>query len=449
MSKFFRISMVLLVCTALATPALALQADFKGFLQVRGFTYDNLDGNDDADDNASGFDQRFRLWTNAALNEDVKAVFGIEVDNAWGDTGVGRVGADATGQIEIKHLHLDFNVPWAATNVKAGAQYFRFGGGFIQGDDASGIQVRYTPVPNQHSILFGWVKANEGDVFDQSAESDYFHLQYDAGLGGWKLSPFIGYLDGRPTGLGLNSPARIGTGTATAPQFPAINEFSTDFNAYYVGLEGSGKIGAVAVAFTAMVNQWDNDVAIALPGVTADDGMGLALWAKGTYALGSTLLSAEAAYYGDDEAGQFIGVRGYNNFSEMVTGGRFDTRSTMGGNTTATLDRNGNVINASYYMNYMYAKLGAEHKINDKHKVSAFYVYTKEAEDTFNRDAITFGHELDAYYDYAITKGLTFSAGGGYLLADDDFVRDDPTTPAVSVGGDNAWKVGTALTYQF
>ncbi|NIQ96076.1 MAG: hypothetical protein GWN87_19150, partial [Desulfuromonadales bacterium] len=47
-------------------------------------------------------------------------------------------------------------------------------------------------------------------------------------------------------------------------------------------------------------------------------------------------------------------------------------------------------------------------------------------------------HEVDAYYDYTIDKGLTFTVGGGYLFADDEFGA-----------GDDAWKAGTALTAKF
>lgn len=410
---------------AIAVPAAAIEADFTGFLQARGFTHKNLAA-DGA--RANGVDQRFRLWTNTALHENVKAVFAIEVDNVWGadttatDTnlptavrgGVGRVGADATSQIEIKHLYLDFNVPFASTNIKAGAQYFKLGGGFIQGDDASGLQVRYTPIQGQ-SLLFSWVKMNEGDVFTSRDDGDYYHLQYDTEVAGWRVSPFVGYMEGAPTGLGLSG-------------------FSNRFDAWFVGAEASGKVGPLGIAAAAIVNFWDNDVAVT--GTTVDDGMGLALWARATYAMGPTTLMAEGAFYGDDEAGTFINVRGYNNYAEVITGGRFDSRSAMGGTPVTPAPAAAGARN-DYNMNHLYAKLGAEHKYDDKHKVSAYYIWARQAADAFGADRVDFGHEVDLYYDYAITKGMNFTVGGGWLFADSDFRDSD------------AWKVGTALTYTF
>jgi hypothetical protein len=83
-------------------------------------------------------------------------------------------------------------------------------------------------------------------------------------------------------------------------------------------------------------------------------------------------------------------------------------------------------------------KVGAEQKITDATKVSAFYIFAEQAEDTTTSKAITYGHEIDAYLDHTIVKGLTFTVGGGYLIADNDFGD-----------GDDAWKAGTALTYAF
>lgn len=412
-----RIAVACATIAAMSMPAAAIEADFTGFFQVRAFTYDNLNGNDDVNDKARGVDQRFRLWNSTALHEDVKAVFAIEIDSAWGDGAVGAVGADAKSQIEIKNLYLDFNIPGAATNVKAGAQYFAFGNRLIQGEDASGLLVRHTPVPGKHSFMFGWVKMNEGDVFTSRDDGDYYHLQYDGNVAGWKVSPFVAYMDGRPTGRGLNM-------------------FDASLKGWYFGLETSGKAGPIGLAATAIVNFWDTDsnVFVSNADTGVDSGMGLALWAKGTYALGSTTFSAEAAFYGDDEAGAFVNIRGYNPYAEVIAGGRFENRSAMGGTSSVA----GTGLGHDRYMNHLYGKLGVDHRFNDKHRVSAFYIYAQEAADTFTRDKIKFGHEIDAYYDYAISKGLTFSVGGGYLFADDEFGA-----------GDDAYKYGTAVTYRF
>ena len=116
----------LLASTAIAAPAFAVTGDVSGFLHVRGVAADNMDGRDkgtnipgfNPDDNTRAVDSRLRLFTTAALNENVKAVFTVEVDYMWGDTGVGKLGADQKGEIEIANLYLDFNISEANTNVK-------------------------------------------------------------------------------------------------------------------------------------------------------------------------------------------------------------------------------------------------------------------------------------------------------------------------------------------
>jgi len=424
-SKFSKILVALLASSFIAAPAFAITADFTGFLQTRGIAYDNMNGNDDLDDNARGVDSRFRLWTNTALNENVKAVFAIEVDYIWGSTnnnavggaGIGRIGADQKGEIEIKQIYLDFNLPSVNTNLKVGTQYSVLGNGYIlAGDDFTGISARYTPTKG-HSFLLTWVKAIESDKFDDSADADYYQLQYDGDFAGWRISPLFGYYD-----------------------------LQDNDKALFYGASASGKAGPVALAATLIANDWE---------VGANDGTGLAALASAKYSLNATTFSAELGYAGDKDndtsnyansgRGAFFSVRAYHQVSEIITGGRFDGRGTIGSNQTVTA---ASATSAPYEPNWQYVKLGAEHKCNDRTKVSAFYIYAEQAEDPSPTiDKITYGHEIDAYLDYTIHKGLTFTVGGGYLFADNDFGDNQAT--AAKEGGDDAWKIGTALTYTF
>lgn len=434
MSKFSKILVALLASSFIAAPAFAITADFTGFLQTRGIAYDNMDGNDDIDDNARGVDSRFRLWTNTALNENVKAVFAIEVDYTWGSindnaiggAGIGRIGADQKGEIEIKQIYLDFNLPSANTNLKVGTQYSVLGNGFIlAGDDFTGVSARYTPTKG-HSFLFTWVKSIEGATgaagtgkFDDSTDADYYQLQYDVDVAGWRISPLFGYYD-----------------------------LKENDKALFYGASASGKAGPVALAATLIGNDWE---------VGTEDGSGIAAMVNAKYSLNATTFSAELGYMGDKDnttnattsyatggRGTFFSVRAYHQISEIITGGRFDGRGTVGSNQTVTAGATA----APYEPNWQYVKLGAEHKCNDRTKVSAFYIYAEQAEDPSSTvDAITYGHEIDAYLDYTIHKGLTFTVGGGYLFADNDFGDNQAT--AVKEGGDDAWKIGTALTYTF
>lgn len=444
MSKHTKLIVATLAAMAMATPALAVTADISGFLQVRGIAFDNLDGRDETDDNARGVDQRLRLFSNVALNENVKAVFGIEVDSVWGDTArnsadkeVGAVGADPKGEIEIKHLYLDFNIPEISTNVKAGSQYFKLGGGLIIGEDAAGAAVRIAcPVVKGNNIGLYWIKVVEGNEEDDDVDVDYYQVNYDLKLLDWSFTPYVGYLDGDDeTAASIsNSNTNFRTGGGETYQ-------------YYVGLDLAGKLGPVALAGTLL---WNNGK---LEG-EGNDALGFI--AKGAYKLFATTLTLEVARYGDDDtaSGEMVHIRGYNNFSEILTGGFFDGRGTIGANATVVTG----ATEGPYYMNYQYAKLGVEQKINERTTVSGYYIYAEQAADTAKHDAITFGHEIDAYLDYTIVEGLVATLGGGYLLADDDFGATTGTktdgnrggsTEDAAFGGDDAWKAGFGLTYKF
>lgn len=401
MNKFVRIFVALLATVALATPALAIDANIKGFFQARGIAYDNLNGDDDVDDNARGVDQRMRLWIDGAANENVKMVLGLEIDNAWGDLGrdgdkeVGRIGSDAKGEIEVKHIYLDFNLTGLDTNVKAGTQGWSQGRGYLIGDDAAGLKV-VTTLDDTSNIAFFWIKTDEGDKNNDAEDGDYYSVQFDTKVNGWSIVPFYGFYDVSETGAGSNK-------------------------IHYFGVSADGKVADFGLSATAIFNDWDVD---------GDTGNGYVFFAKGTYAAGATTFSAEAGYMGDSDAadGQFVDVSNYNNFSLVLTGGKFDNRGTIGAQAVGDTE-----------MNWLYGKVTVAHKYNEKHSVQASLIHAEEAEDTdANGSARTFGQEIDAYYNYNIMKGLVATLGAGYLLTDDDFGA-----------GDDAWKVGSSLTYKF
>ena len=434
MSRLTKIMVALLASTAIAAPAFAVTGDVSGFLHMRGVAADNMDGRDKdsrlttyhpvtgaktytADDNTRAVDSRLRLFTTAALNENVKAVFTVEVDYVWGDAAVGKVGADQKSEIEIANLYLDFNIPEANTNVKAGTHYYKLGGGLILGEHASGVSIRKAFSDSANLGLY-WVKVVEGLDENDDQDIDYYQAQFDMKAGGMTITPFVGYLDADDAGL--------------------TNE------QYYYGLELSGKAAALdysAVAFynDGRINKANNDA--------------FAFRANAGYTIGDTKLIAEAGRYGDSDTanGEMMTVAGYNNFSEVLTGGYFDVRTAGGGVDTTVVAhdaRYGRVPtgNNSYYMNYIYGKLGVEQKLHEKGKLRAYYIYAEQAADNGTTNSrLTFGHELDAYYDYTVVPGLVMTVGGGYLLADDDYGID----AAKTLGGDDAWKAGLGLAYKF
>ena len=128
----------------------------------------------------------------------------------------------------------------------------------------------------------------------------------------------------------------------------------------------------------------------------------------------------------DTATGEFRDVSNYNNFAEVLTGGKFDGRGTVG-----------NQAVSDTYMNWIYFKAGASAKIGDKASLEGAVIYAQQAEDVGAVDALTYGTEVDAYYTRTLTPGASIVVGGGYLFVDEDF------------GTDDAYKVGTALTVKF
>ena len=454
MSRLTKIMVALLAAMAVAAPAFAITGDVSGFLHVRGVAADNMDGRDKNgglyDDNTRAVDERLRLYTTAALNENVKAVFTVEVDYTWGDTGVGDLGADQKGEIEIANLYLDFNIPEANTNVKAGTHYYKLGGGLILGEHASGVSVRKAFNDNLNLGLY-WVKAVEGrtttttpttitrtgtdsagDTFtytdttgsttttdigdeDDNLDVDYYQVQLDITAGGMTVTPFFGYYD--------------------------QDDANTIDEQYYYGLELKGKAEALEYSAAAFYNDGR---------VNGAHNDAFAFLANAGYTLGDTKLIGEIARYGDSDTatGQMVTVMGYNNFSEILTGGYFDSRSAGGGGTNTSVLGAGN---KSYYYNFQYAKLGVEQKVHEKGKIRAYYIYAQQAADSslVGANRLTFGHEIDAYYDYTVVPGLVMTVGGGYLLADDDYGITAGNAVDKTLGGDDAWKAGLGLAYKF
>lgn len=419
MKKQMKWLLAALALAALATPAFAVTADMTGTLAVRGIATNNFDGDDNTQDHTRGMDQRFRLWTSVAANENVKAVLGLEVDNVLGrekaqaaatDKEVGAMSADAVSKLEIKHAYLDFKIPALGANVKAGTQPFNFGRGLVINDDAAGLLINMPCKVNpDNKIELSWIKTSEGKAAEiADDEGDFYGAKYSMKLAGIGVAPYVGFYK--------NDQASTST-------------FNKGVEATFAGVDVDGKTGDLGYAVTAIYNTWSNG---------PFDGSSVSLWGKGTYAMGDTTLSLEAASMGDDENGGNAMSLAQNgatgplvNVSEILTGGMYAATSGVTANVGG-----GNTL---YLTNWLYAKVGVAQKISDSMKVSAYVAHIAQAEDSAPGadDKGTAGQEIDAYFDYAIVPGLGFNVAAAYLLADDDF------------GDDNAYKLATSLNYKF
>jgi hypothetical protein len=440
MKKQMKWLLAALALAALATPAFAVTADMTGTLAVRGIMTNNFDGSDDTQDHGRFADQRFRLFTSVAANENVKAVLGLEVDNVWGRTAaagkdLGAMGTDDTGKLEVKHLYLDFKIPTLGATVRAGSQPFNFGRGMVINDDAAGLLFTMPcPALPDNKLELSWIKTREGittsivDNPDTAAnetnttagddEGDFYGAKYSMKVAGVGIAPYAGYYK-----------------NDLSAAFPTFNN---GVDAAFFGVDVDGKAGAFGYAATVLYNNWSNG---------ATDGDSVSLYGKGTMAMGATTLSLEAGRMGDDKnqggnsmnLAQNAATGPVINVSEITTGGMYTSNSAgvanMGGAGTL------------YLTNWQYVKAGVVQKINDKMTVSGYLAHIEQAEDTPDNvatalvdessKAATIGQEINAYFDYTIVPGLSFNVMGAYLLADDD------------IGGDNAYKLATSLNYKF
>ena len=449
MKKQMKWLLAALALAALATPAFAVTADMTGTLAVRGIMTNNFDGNDAkngvGNDHGRFVDQRFRLFTSVAANENVKAVLGLEVDNVWGRTNatlntaatgfenkdLGGMGTDASGaSLEIKHLYLDFKVPTLGANVKAGSQPFNFGRGMIINDDAAGLLVTLPcPALPDNVLQLSWIKTSEGAAGTAAAppagvnssnenDADFYGAKYSMKVAGVGIAPYAGYFTAGDDAL----------------------SFSNATDAAFFGVDVDGKTGPFGYALTAIYNNWD--------GAGTADGDSVTLYGKGTMGMGATTLSLEAASMGDDKNGgnsmslaQNAATGPLVNISEILTGGMYTSNSSYNANRggAATL----------YTTNWLYVKAGVVQKLSDSMSVSAYLAHIEQAEDRgpgAANKAITYGQEITGYFDYTIVPGLGFNVMGSYLLADDDFGKD---VAVAGSGGDDAYKLATSLNYKF
>lgn len=422
MKKQMKWLLAALALAALATPAFAVTADMTGTLAVRGIATNNLDGNSDSQDHTRGADQRFRLFTSVAANENVKAVLGLEVDNVLGRTSpiaggvgflpkdLGGMGTDETGKLEIKHLYLDFKIPALGANVKAGVQPFNFGRGLIINDDAAGLAFSLPcQVYPDNKLDLVWIKTSEGIAKTTVAdEGDFYGAKYTLKAAGVGIAPYVGYYTNENSSL---------------------STFNKAVDATFVGVDVDGKAGPFGYALTAIYNTWSSG---------PKDGDSISLYGKGTMDMGPTTLSLEAGRYGDkDNQGgnamslaQNAATGPVQNISEILTGGMYTANS--------TLTANAGGAPSLYLTNWLYAKIGIVQKLSDSVKVSGYLAHIQQAADSSRTDDVNdFGQEVDAYFDYTIVPGLGLNVAAAYLLADKDF------------GDDDAWKLATSLNYKF
>lgn len=410
MKKFFVMAVAVLASAAMVAPAFAehKQISAKGYYQFRGVTSDNIQNlnDDDQSDEIAGAEQRVRVWVVGSPNEYVQGVVGLEMDYAYGNN-EGTIGADQKGELEIKHSYLDFKIPETSISARAGIQAIALGSSIIIDTDAAAVTGKVG------DLGIYWVKVEEGSTAANSEDSDLYAATYTIKAGDMTFKPVLAFQNGVDQADGDRA------------------------TALFIGTDFAAKFGGIGLNATALFNDWE---------AGNMDGSGIALKAKASMKAGSAAVYAEVAYMGDkdNQNGEFYTVKtdagaagtAYLNPFEILTGGKFDNRGTgVGSQTTLGQD----------WTNIMYLKVGGKVPVSDKSNIEAAIGYAQSAED-LGADTVTFGTEIDAYYNYMPVDNVTITLGGGYLLADDEFAE---YVNGAGASADNAYKLGLATTVSF
>lgn len=468
MKKFVILTMAVALIAFFAMPkgaSAAAQMIFSGDYQVVGIASDNVsDRNKDTNDHAAYVEQRFRLNT-VAVTENVKGVLGFEIGwDEWGKSysyqGAGQTlgqGGDSgmipdtpATNIEVRMAYIEFNVPGMPLTVTAGKQPLMTHNHAILSSAAfsPGLKFDYK-IAEGSKLSLWWAKTAEGTVSTNTlrgngdADSDMYTLElsqktkdYDFGVYGVYAADHREYdVSASTTGTtatamafkddiywtglwaGFNAgPVKLGVDAIYSfGKRKQLNNYTLDYNGYYLRLDGSMKLGGPTLDFMSVYVSGDNN--------STDNKINNFAYndASSRYpTLGLFLPGPNLLYWGNgiatEEYAQIcLPTAGYSAYDSGYSLGRFFTM------------------------------VGATMPV-DKLKFVAKYWYLQTAVNF--PSSITYrgknmGHEIDLETHYQLTPNLTVSVEGDYLIAGDYF------NPSSSKDADNAWKAAWAIKYVF
>ena len=207
MKRFALVALVAAMVFSLATSVSATELKVRGNLDIYGIWSANL--NDHNSDIADGDNytttQRMRAYFDYVANENLKAVLGFEMDMVWGD-GDADWGGDLNegGELEIKHVYMDFNFPDTAINVQAGLQYVGLPSVFgnpVFDDDAPAITIS-APINDMFGVTVGYTRDTDGSnsfsdgLFSEGDDNDDIDaamLITPITLDGFSVTPYFAY----------------------------------------------------------------------------------------------------------------------------------------------------------------------------------------------------------------------------------------------------------------
>ena len=305
MKKLGILALATLMVVAFAMPASALENTFGGHWRSEFVSLNDVDGasgtvGTSSDDDESSIYSRLRLYYTAGLNDNLKIVTKFEVDYMWGDVGIGDIGADQTGMIEVKNIYADFNL--GPVNAKMGTHGFTIARGIVFDTDASGITLTYSPM-DMVTIPFVWIKAAEdatGGANDEDNDFDIFGLVPVFKFGeGISVQPMI--VKAATDNLAAANPLGVidSAGGIAGAIAPAVLPAATELDSWFYGLDASASFGPLSLYGVYVAQSGE----ISPPGMASIDLSGFAMDFGVGYDFGMFSLRGEYAYLSGDDDG--------------------------------------------------------------------------------------------------------------------------------------------------
>ena len=471
--------------------ALATAPAFGAELRVTGFIdniFPHFEGNlssedDDAtrnSDQATYGRQRARFFFNFIASDDLRGVFGLEIDNAFGEPsfdkfGSGGVTTSQSGfdrgtdnnQIEVKHLYADFRIPQIPIGNRWRLGGFRFQAlplhsGQVYNIDGGGGDLRLT-FSDQVSLLLSYQQLEED--LDRFPGSDKIGEDYVTAAT-LMLRPIDG-LDFHLLGLYAHLHEPFGS-TGTGSPFGDIIEDSLNVateSRYYVGFDSRYRIGNFRIepSFVYLLgNREFTSASRAATGVGEIDFDGYQAILEVGYTTGPWLFAGKFGYSSGNEADDDLNNRGIGNradigWRQVATespriGDWFEIHGTSDVDGTGTrVFRRG--AESEHFERFGWMVLGgkAEYKATDnlilEGAVGGFWTAEKtgcpavvrtetgacggptnssgEPALNFTGDSRFVGWEIDAGLRYTIMPGLTWTPRLGYADYGDAFAANN------------------------
>jgi hypothetical protein len=432
-------------------------------------------------------DTRFRLKFSAKANDYATGVIYFEGDGGWGDREVpiylANHGAVATNSfvtggarnragvwnsdrtaVELKQFYIDFKVPglsdFAPTNIKAGIQGWSVRSHVLLYAYGPGVETNTAAGPVKFNLY--WYKPEEGQQW-KADDADFYGAQvWLPGLLPVTPGGYVLYLNANNYPL-RSSVAVVAPGppVSVTERYPA-KRFRADL--FWAGAYVDGKIGPVALKADFVYSGGDQDATgygASQFGDTDIDYSGWLFFADVCYTLpidmpidvGGTFMYAT----GNDvtDAGDFDGYvtppgseEGYGgNWGIVYYPSRVNDGTricNLGSGTAAAYGKAGGT---------WFAKLYGSLKPLDWLKINAYAMYIGDTTD--NGDTVgnspadddDIGIELGAIVDLQIYKNLTYSVGGGWLVAGDALETVD--AGGSSTDPDDPWAIVSQLIFKF